>query len=90
MTSTILFKFLIEFLAICGVTYLVYRREAVARFEKKAWVYIKSFFLAARDVIKDAKAKKKPAPKGRVVSFEAYDLGELIPTDASDLEIGVA
>ena len=90
MTSTILFKFLCELIAICAVTYMVYRRDAVARFEKKAWVYIKAFFLALRDVIKDAKAKRRPSPKGRVISFDSYEVIESACAETSEFEISVA
>lgn len=45
MTFAII-RFLLECLAVGLVCYAIYREKDLIRFERKAWLYVKSFFKA--------------------------------------------
>ncbi len=89
MTTANLFQFLVDFLVIVAITYGICHRDAVIKFERKAWAVIKAFFFATRDVIKDAQNKRKPVSKSNIIKLENYDLVDATEANV-EFEIGVA
>lgn len=90
MTTANLFSFVLQVIVILAISAGICNRDAVIRFERKAWVYIKAFFLALNDVVKEKSRKKSTAVKSNVIEFKNFDIAESDFNNEYDCEVSVA
>ncbi|MBE6795002.1 MAG: hypothetical protein E7533_00260 [Ruminococcaceae bacterium] len=90
MTTANLFSFVFQVIVIFAISAGICNRDAVIRFERRAWVYIKAFFLALNDVAKERIGKKSIPVKSNVIEFSNYDIAEADFNNEFDSEVSVA
>ena len=71
MTGLTVLKFILETLVVIAISYGFYKEEAVVKFEKKAFRFIRRFFKVVISEIKQSRESKRVEKIDNIVEFRA-------------------